>query len=351
MTNQFDIKIFFKEQEPTLYTFAQKNLGNGFVIKPLAQDWASRRYFRVQNGDKSYVLMQSVPDHIPVVTMGHKLSSFIRVAKLLKDRGIHAPEIIAMDEHTGFVLLEDFGDVTLGKALSQGADERALYTKATDILIEMRDNISVDDLCDFSKYKNSYIYKSRQRIVDWYIPSTRLAKNNDDILKSYNAAWEDVAAALPPPPIGFIHGDFHLQNVMVLANGDLGVLDFQDAMVGPAPYDLGNLLENIRTDVNPDIYAAMMARYGGDDVCRAWFRVMATQFHCRILGQVFRLAILSNKTDLMDYIPRIQNYIQNALKDPVLKPLSDWFGYEKVDLTAKDFDVEKIKGFIRDDAF
>jgi hypothetical protein len=139
---------------------------------------------------------------------------------------------------------------------------------------------------------------------------------------------------------------------MLLPDGTCGVLDFQDAMAGPLPYDLANLLENIRRDVPKDVYNSMRKRYGGDDTFNAWFRVMATQFHCRIIGQVFRLAILSGKNDLLQYLPRIQNYIKEGLKDPVLKPLADWMKAEKVDLDVSGpFDIEKLRKFIRSDAF
>jgi aminoglycoside/choline kinase family phosphotransferase len=283
--------------------------------------------------------------------MGHKLSAFIKVDELLRHKGIHAPEIIAEDEHEGFILLEDFGDNSVHHALDHGGDAMKLYSAATDVLISMRDKISKDDLCDFPKYKDSYISKGRQRIVDWYVPATRHETNGDELLAGYLAAWDEVAANLPPPRIGFIHGDFHAQNLMFLEDGTFGVLDFQDAMAGPLQYDLANLLESIRRDVPQDIYDAMMKRYSGDDAFRAWFRVMATQFHCRIIGQVLRLAIVSGKNDLLQYMPRIQNYIARGLKAPILKPLADWFKSEKIDLTAKDFDPAKIKGFIRPDAF
>lgn len=352
MSSLVDVKSYLMAQEPALNAFAKKSLGVQTVhLNPLAQDWASRRYFRVGGAGQSYVVMQAVPDHVPTATMGHKLSSFIKVATLLSERGIRTPRIIDADIQNGFVLLEDFGDVTLGKALESGVPELDIYTKATDVLIKIRQTITLNDLCDFSKYKDSYIRKGRQRIVDWYLPATRLQINADDAVSAYESAWDSVAAQLPPPPIGLIHGDFHLQNLMLLADGDVGVLDFQDAMAGPAPYDLGNLLENIRTDVPHEIYDAMMKRYGMDDVSKAWFRVMATQFHCRILGQVFRLAILSGKHDLMRYIPRIQEYIKSALQDPVLKPLADWFKEEGVNLDKTDFDIERIKPFVRPDAF
>ncbi len=344
-------KEYFQGREELRDDFVAEHAGEEFDLIPQGQDWASRRYFRVRTPDHTFILMEAVPDHIATATMGHKLSAFIKVNELLRHKNIHAPEIIAEDEHEGFILLEDFGDTSVHHALDHGGEAMKLYSAVTDVLIAMRDKIDINDLCNFPKYKDSYIRKGMQRVVDWYVPATRGAKNSDDLLAGYLKAWDDVAAKLPPPPIGFIHGDFHAQNLMLLPDGTCGVLDFQDAMAGPLPYDLANLLESIRRDVPRDIYDAMMKRYGGDDNFKAWFRVMATQFHCRIIGQVLRLAVVSGKNDLLQYMPRIQNYIANGLKDPVLKPLADWYKAEKVDLTAKDFDPAKIKGFIRPDAF
>lgn len=346
-----NVKEFFDSRAAERGAFLRAYVKDSYEIKPLTEDWASRRYFRVKAGDRSYVLMESVPDHVPSATMGHKLSAFLKIAKMLHDNGIHTPEILAADEHEGFVLLEDMGDVTVNAALEQGGDQRKLYAAATDVLVTMRDRLGPCNTLDLPKYKDSYIRKGRQRIVDWYIPAIRKEKNNDDLLAGYLAACDEVAAALPPPPVGFIHGDFHPGNLMLLPDRTCGVLDFQDAMWGPVSYDLVNLLENIRRDVPKDIYDAMLARYGGDETFRAWFRIMGTQFHCRIIGQVLRLAIVSGKNDLLKYMPRIQKYLIEGLKDPVLAPLAKWMKDEKVNLTATGFDPEKIKPFIRSDAF
>lgn len=351
MTDVIDPKAFFAGRGNERDAFVCAHVRGDFTMETVGADWASRRYLRVRGGDKSYVLLESVPDHLPTATMGHKLSAFIRINALLHGKGIHVPEIYAADEREGFVLLEDMGDTSVNAALDAGGDQMALYGAATDVLIDLRDRIGLDDLYGFPKYKDSYIRKGRQRIVDWYIPATRGEINNDDLLAGYLQAWDDVGAALPPPPIGFMHGDFHPGNLMLLNDGSCGVLDFQDAMAGPLPYDLANLLENIRRDVPRDVYDAMMRRYGGDETFKAWFRVMATQFHCRIIGQVIRLAVVSGKNELLQYMPRIQNYIREGLQDPVLKPLADWMRSEKVDLDAVDFDPEKIRPFIRSDAF
>lgn len=261
-------KEFFEGREAQRRDFVTSAAGHDFDLIPQGQDWASRRYFRVRTPRQTFILMEAVPDHVPTATMGHKLSSFIKIDKFLCRHGIHAPEILAENEREGFILLEDFGDVSVHKALDAGGDERTLYKAATDVLIAMRDKLPACNDLNLPTYKDSYIRKGRQRIVDWYIPATRGERNADDLLASYLSAWDEVAAGLPAPPIGFIHGDYHPQNLMLLKDESCGVLDFQDAMWGPQPYDLANLLENIRRDVPPDIHAAMLDYYGADEFSR-----------------------------------------------------------------------------------
>jgi hypothetical protein len=268
----------------------------------------------------------------------------------LRENKIHAPAIIAADEEEGYVLLEDFGDTTMFAALERGDNALKLYNQATDILSNMH-RLDISGL-SLNDYYQSHIHKGRQRIVDWYVPATRREKNGDDLLLSYLAAWDEVEKSLPPCPQGFVHGDYHAQNLMVLQNG-LGVLDFQAGLRGPVVYDLANLLEDMRGDVPKHIRDAMLDRYcGADGSLRGWTRVMATQFHCRMLGQVLRLAIVGKRPEFIPFLPRLQGYVGEALKHPVLKPLAQWFSHEKIDLSASDcFNPESAAPYIRDDAF
>ena len=95
MTAAVNPKDFFADREEQRMEFVREHTGREFDLIPQGQDWASRRYFRVRTPDHSFILMEAVPDHIPTATMGHKLSAFIKVDELLRNRGIHAPEIIA----------------------------------------------------------------------------------------------------------------------------------------------------------------------------------------------------------------------------------------------------------------
>ncbi len=343
---------YFESRAENRAAFLRAHVSDHCTLALVAQDWASRRYFRVhkENG-QTVILMEAIPDHTGAFTPGHKISDFIRIDRALHQSGINVPEIFAMDEYEGYVLLEDFGDLNAYDLLERGGDAHAVYTKATDILISLRDTVDADAL-SLPDYYTGHVHKGRQRLVDWYMPATRRAVNPDGLVESYLAAWEAVERSLPPCPAGFVHGDFHIQNLMATPSGALGVLDFQGAMRGPMPYDLANLLEDIRRDVPRDIRAAMIARYAGDETFMQWYRVVATQFHCRILGQTLRLAIAGNRPDFLKYIPRVQGYIKAALSDPVLLPLAQWMKDENVDLDAAGcFDPEFARPFIRPDAF
>lgn len=335
--------------------FLQKNgLGQVFLT-PIGADMASRRYFRLNRNDGTTVLlMESVPDNSPLATPGHKLSDFIRLSAYLRGIGISTPEVFETDEANGYLLLEDFGDLSFKAALEQGlSGQEDLYTAATDILVWLRKNARADDV-GLPEYYQSHVHTGRRRLIDWYVPAARGQINPDGLVEQYLAIWDGIEKSLPPVPQGFLHIDFHFENLMY----PRGVLDFQGAMKGPMPYDLANLLEDARMDVPDDLRKQMMDHYcqsmGADerDVFQKWYRVLATQFHCRVMGQFIRLAVDGGKPRYLDMIPRVAGYVREGLKDPVLRSLADWFKSNNIDFAKVDgFDADAIRPHIRPDAF
>ena len=150
-----------------------------------------------------------------------------------------------------------------------------------------------------------------------------------------------------------MHIDYHVENLMwIPAETSLkqcGILDFQAAMIGPQPYDLVNLLEDARMTVPQDIQDNILKQY--DDNFRAWYRILGTQFHCRVIGLFIKLPI-NGKPKYLEHLPRLQNYLHKALQDPLLKPLKDFFDTLGVDFTRPHaINVDQAKSHIRDDAF
>lgn len=129
-------------------------------------------------------------------------------------------------------------------------------------------------------------------------------------------------------------------------------------MMGPAPYDLANLLEDARTDVPKPLRIEMLEQYcqgmapAERENFLRWYRVLATQFHCRVIGQFIRLAVRDGKPRYLALIPRVAAYLRDGLADPLLTPLAEWFGAHGLDFTdAGPFDPDAIRPLIRADAF
>jgi hypothetical protein len=120
-------------------------------------------------------------------------------------------------------------------------------------------------------------------------------------------------------------------------------------MIGPAPYDLANLLEDARTDVPKDLRAQILSRFDQD--MQNWYRVLATQFHCRVIGQFIKQALHDNNPSYLPHIPRLERYLSEGLKYPVLAPLKQFFDELQVDFSGiGDLNTLEVEGFIRPDA-
>lgn len=287
------------------------------LIQPIAQDGSSRSYARVAKGSHSAILM-----HAPENTPGHQIVDFIRIAEWLNSIGLNAPDIYEAEGL--YLLLEDFGDTSFKQAIEQGTDVSQLYELAHEVLTTLS---MAECPLALPDYYESNVHKKRRWIIDYYLPTQREVDDVEAVAQEYLNVWEGVERSLPPCPQGFLHIDFHVENLMWLPDQAglkrCGILDFQGGMIGPKPYDLGNLLEDMRFDVPAEIRAQILSHY--DEEFRAWYRVLATQFHCRLMGQIIWWDQEQGKPRYRQYLPRLQNYLVEALKDPLLQPLDEFF--------------------------
>lgn len=356
-----DVTAWFDSRADKRDSFLRANDLATVALVPVGEDCAFRRYFRLKDAKRSMILMEAAPDNASFVTPGHKLSDFMRIGSALRDAGVATPEIYVTDTDNGYVLLEDFGINSFKDALRHGLGRADAYALATDVLIHMRQAVNAQTLV-LPRYYDSHVHTGRRRVIDWYLPAVRNAKNEDGLAESYLDVWQRIEDSLPPCPQGFLHIDFHFENLMWRPEqtglAQCGVLDFQGAMIGPQPYDLANLLEDARVDVPQDIRMNMLSRYtsgmsaGQRDLFLRWYRILATQFHCRVIGQFIRLAVKDGKTRYMPLIPRLQFYIREGLKDPILQPLGEFFDDQSVRFDeAVESSPSEIAAVIRDDAF
>ena len=294
----------------------------------LAGDASFRRYYRLADGTRRVVLMDAPPPQEDV-------RPYVSVAEILRALGLSAPQIYAADGERGFLLIEDFGDDTYTRLLGNGADEAALYTLAVDTLIELHRAVAARGLPALPPYDEARLLAEAALLVDWYIPSVLGDPLPDAARDEYLARWRAVLpqAALPTPTL--VLRDYHVDNLMLLperpgVNG-CGLLDFQDAVCGPASYDLVSLLEDARRDVPAALRDEMTARYiasfAGLDRT-AFMRsaaILAAQRNCKIIGIFTRLWRRDGKPAYLPHISRVWRLLEGDLaREPVLRPIAEW---------------------------
>lgn len=323
----------------------------------VGEDWSQRHISRLTKNGKTAILMHSLPDDDPRLTPGHKPSDYVRIDQYLNGLGLSAPQIYEADPTRGLLLVEDFGETSFHEL---GASPE-MYLAATDVLIHLYQNTEHPGI-ELSDYYQGHIHTGRRRVIDWYTPALRNRKNEDGLAEAYLAVWDGIEKNLPPVPKRFLHIDFHPHNLMWLPERPglkrVGPIDFQGAMFGPAPYDLANLLREARRIVPEDIQKACLKVFaskmpaGEWDGFYSWYKVLAAQFHCRVIGQALRLAIKLDKTHLLGIIPILQKQIEVDLKDPMLAPLAQFFKENGIEfLRPFDTDLGRIAPLIREDAF
>ena len=237
---------------------------------------------------------------------------------------MRAPAIYAADAGEGWVLLEDFGDDRMRDWLDQHHEqEMSVYRAAVDTLAALH----ARPAGPFARYDNAAYQREVALLPEWYCPAVGLAVDAG----SYAAAWDEVLAptlARQDPGVTVLR-DYHAENIMLLPNGEQGLIDFQDALVGHPAYDLVSLLQDARRDVSTDLERAMLDHYqsqvdAGPDF-EADYARLGAQRNAKIVGIFARLYKRDGKPRYLGMIPRVWAALERDLAHPALAPVAAWF--------------------------
>ena len=290
---------------------------------PLAGDASFRRYLRLAEGDRQAVLMDAPPPE-------ENIRAFIHMARYLKDRGFSAPVVLAADETAGFALLEDLGDDLYLRVLDDGADAELLYGAAVDLLIALQAGALPEGV---PPYDETRLLNEARLFIDWYLPALTGAEADREDRQAFDALWREAFDDLAEQPVVPVLRDYHADNLMWLADrrgiARVGMLDFQDAVIGPPAYDLVSLLEDARRDVEAPLVEAMIARFvaatGADEAAfRHAYAVLGAQRNTKIIGIFTRLWRRDGKARYLDMIPRVWRHLERDLGHPALSRLRAW---------------------------
>jgi hypothetical protein len=305
-------------------------------VKALPADASFRRYFRLEGADPKALLMDAPPPREDV-------RPFVEVASHLRKLGLSAPAIYDSDLQRGFLVLEDFGSDTYTRLLQAGADEAALYELAIDTLVALHNNPSNGDI-DLPRYNAEVLVREAMLLVDWYLPEVTGRQTPPEAGEAYRTAWESIIENLPEYADTLVLRDFHVDNLMRLQGRSgvaaCGLLDFQDALIGAAAYDVASLLEDARRDIAPELVSALLNRYRAgvglnereyQDFLML-YRVLAAQRHCKVLGIFVRLWRRDGKEAYLGHLPRVARLLRGHLDIPELAPLARWIDSELPDM-------------------
>lgn len=326
---------------------------------PLAGDASYRRYARLAGPRGNAILMdapiggdqrKTAPEAAAYNAAAHLAVScdpFVAIGAFLRECGLTAPEVFASDLDAGLLLLQDFGDYLYFDLVGSGVEETPLYEAAVDVLLALHRHavpaeLPVDGAGTYAlpHYDAGALEAEVGLLPDWYLPASG-CELNAVTREQYFSLWRDLFPALTDGYQVLVLRDFHAQNLFWLSGREgvrrVGLIDYQDGLLGSPAYDLVSLLQDARRDVPPDLAAAMLARYckgayaadsgfsGFDEArFRTAYAIAGAQRNSRLLGTFTRLARRDGKELYLSFIPRVRNYLARVLSDPALAEMRAW---------------------------
>jgi aminoglycoside/choline kinase family phosphotransferase len=300
--------------------FADAQGWDGANMRLIAGDASNRKYYRLTRSGDTALIMDAPPDK------GEDTRPFTRIADWLINAGCSAPRILAADPDAGFLLIEDFGDGIFARLFETGHPETPLYEAAIDVLAALRDRTPPPDL---DAYDAPLMAELSSLAVTWYRQGIS-GETRPDLAAALKSRMEELLAPLDAGSRCLVQRDYHAENLIWLPDRQgiarVGLLDFQDAMLGHPAYDLVSILQDARRDVSPALQAAMLERYvAATGVEPAGFKqayaALGLQRNLRIVGVFARLCLRDGKPHYLRLIPRVWEHVLrdlDALRQPAL---------------------------------
>jgi N-acetylmuramate 1-kinase len=321
----------------------------------MAGDASTRSYARLIRDEGVVILMNSPrrPDgpaiydgksYSAAVHLAEDVKPFVAIAGGLRERGFSAPAIHHADLDAGFLITEDFGSVGFIEG-DPPAPIAERYEAATDMLAALHREIlpEILPLAPQTSYAipvfdTDALLVEAGLILEWYLPD-RGVEPSDDLRAEFVTMWRDLLGKPAAAPRTWVLRDFHSPNLIWLGDrsdtGKVGVIDFQDAVLGPAAYDLVSLLQDARIDVPEPLELALLTRYirarraADDSFDPAGFAelyaIMSAQRNTRLLGTFARLNRRDGKPQYLRHQPRIWTYLTRSLAHPALARFREWY--------------------------
>jgi len=277
-----------------------------------------------------------------IARLSENIRAFIAMAEGLRAQGVSTPRILAYSIADGIAILEDFGAHYIA---DDDGPNAARYTEATALLAELHNRdlpsqLPVDDQTyTIPTFDSDAMLVEVELALDWYAPAVGGAVPASGARAQFLGLWREALAPVLQKPRTWTLRDFHSPNIHWLAEREglkrLGLIDFQDAVLGPPAYDLASLLQDARVDVPDALELRLIALYARRrrnadpafdmGAFTAAYAVMGAQRATKILGIFARLDKRDGKPQYLAHIPRIERYLVKGLAHPAMQPIKQWF--------------------------
>lgn len=286
----------------------------------LAADASFRHYDRLSQNGQTMILMDAPHPENP--------KQFVIVDEMLRKSGICAPEIYATNYEDGFVLLEDFGDDTFTKLIQNGNEELPLYQQAVQTLIQLQKNAPTD-LSALPPYDLEKMLFEVSLLPLWFVKYAVGVDLSEQALTEFNQIWTKIIQKIQSVDKTIVLLDYHVDNLMITKDNQCGVLDFQDARLGPVFYDLVSLIEDARRPVSETIQKEMIQRYltafpHYQEIYAELAPLIAAQRHTKVIGIFVRLCVRDGKPRYLKHIPFVWSLLEKHLNHPDMLEFKSW---------------------------
>ena len=299
------------DREQKLVTWLDENSYEKTSLVNLSGDASFRKYYRVKKNELSYVVMDCPPDK-------ENLNSFISVTKKLHEAKVNVPKLFECHHENGFLVLSDLGDDLYSRKLDSET-VYCLYTDALETIVKMQISVDCSDLESFDEL----YHEENNLFIDWFLGNHLEINKDDGYLDPINTEFNRLNVLLKDIPQTFVHRDFHSRNLLVTDTNNPGVIDYQDAVIGPITYDLVSLLKDCYVTWDDglieDMLESFFTRIKSNNInnisdFRYWFDMTGLQRHVKAIGIFCRLNYRDNKDNYLKDIPRTYSYIEKTLK-------------------------------------
>lgn len=350
-----DAAISRLERTLKIRTFLENNDRAGATRRYLQGDASPRKYEIIDSAHGVEILMNApaMPYDPPLrngksyrqlAHIAENIQAFVAIDDLLAKNGLRVPQMRAVDIDAGLLILENLGLEGIRAPSGEPVAER--YEAAGRFLahlhgVQWPDHAPVAGYPDhiIAPFDRDAMIMEVSLVGQWYAPRMMGRKLTDAEAHAYEAAWNTVLDDISDCEKSLLLRDYHSPNLFWFEDAQgankIGTIDFQDAMIGPAAYDVASLALDARVTITPELEKAVVDAYCdarrklGHVFDEAAFRMayaaMGAQRNAKLLGLFVRLDERDGKPHYLAHLPRIHDYLSRVLKHPVMAPVARWF--------------------------